>query len=140
MLKKRCGQSRYDNTQVYANLVFLYFINWNERESDIRKKRDPFGSVLSNEAYAELTNLEIGISVGAVGVVANSFGLRTGCCKCFTEEYIPREILEYADVQQEDLCLIFGIGHPLYTIHTQVTNTDDFRESHEKYNQKFFMD
>ncbi len=140
MSRKRQGLSPYHNTQIYANLVFLYFINWQEYTSETRKQRDPSGLDLSKSTYDNLTNLEIGISVGAVGTVANSNGLRTGCCKCYAEECIPREILERADVQQEDLRLLFGIGYPLYPTHTQVTNTDDFRDSHNKYNEKFFID
>ena len=119
--------------------MFLYFINWQEYKSETRRQRDPSGIDLTTSAYDNLTNLEIGISVGAVGTVANSNGLRTGCCKCYAEEYIPHEILERANVQQEDLRLLFGIGYPLYPVHTQVTNTDDFRDSYEKYNERIIF-
>ncbi len=117
---------RLQNPQVDCNLLFLYVMKDNSR-SPLKKHRDP-GPIIKWESYIRLVNMEIGISVGALGLVANILGFKTGCCKCYNEPLLPDSVFTDNGYDKGDLMLMFGIGYPKFTkhtLHTDGTNTSD---------------
>lgn len=118
------------NSQVNCNLLFMYFINWKEYNSAVYFSRAAGDG--NKAGYDHLANLEIGISIGAVGVAANHMGLRTGCCACFSPKNMKNDIFKKNKLQLRDLRLMFGIGYPQYEHHNRVTDSDNYRVTYPK--------
>jgi hypothetical protein len=129
-LKEKFKNGRLQNPQVDAHMILLYFPIY-EHENIDHSSRTGYKKVAN---WKELTNMEIGISTGAVGLAANMLGLRTGFCKCFIEDDLP-EFTQYG-IDKEDLEVILGIGYPLHKDHTVHTDDRFNSSSYKKQEQK----
>lgn len=128
-LQQELKNGRLQNPQVDAHMLLMYFLKPDMADRDYGN-RDPGpkgGPTKRFINWKHLTNLEIGISTGAVGLAANSLGLRTGFCKCFTESSLPQKEFEDIGIDVNELVVILGIGYPLHEDHT--LHTDGVHES-----------
>lgn len=133
MLKEEWKNGRLQNPQVDTHMLLLYFVK-PENENIDHSDRTGLKKV---DNWKRLTNMEIGISTGAVGLAANMLGLRTGFCKCFIEDRLP-EFTQYG-IDKEDLEVILGIGYPLYKDHTIHTDDRFVSLSYDKEEQKIIF-
>ena len=137
-LQTELKNGRLQNPQVDAHMILMYFLKPEMTFRDYSNRdRGPKGdSKQQFNSWKSLTNLEIGISTGAVGLAANSLGLRTGFCKCFTESKLPQKVFEDNGIDVNELVVILGIGYPLYEDHTLHTDGVHDSESFTKLEQK----
>ena len=132
-LKEEFKKGRLQNPQVDAHMILLYFVKFENENID---HSDRMGhKTVSN--WKRLTNMEIGISTGAVGLAANMLGLRTGFCKCFIENRLP-DFTQYG-IDKEDLEVILSIGYPLHKDHTIHTDDRFTSKSYDKEGQKIIF-
>jgi len=112
---------RIQNPQTDANLLFLFFIKPETRVSEDRLKRER-GDPPPDEFWIRCTNLEIGLAASAIGIAANTIGMRTGFCRCFDFGALPVEFLEPYNINPKHLQVMLGVGYPLYDDHTLHTD------------------
>lgn len=96
------------NPQVSAPLIFGFFMREDSTEVE-RSQKKRVGN--------DTTNIEIGIASGAMALAANSIGLRTGFCKCFTplekgKKTYTSKLLKRNNLHFKNLCLLLGVGYP----------------------------
>lgn len=100
------------NTQLRAPILFQWFANR--------------GKFRKEEIYTHAGLMGIGISAGAVALVANSFNLKTGFCICVDKNNVVERINQITEIQTDDLLLTLGIGYPIEDLpHNVVVRPDD---------------
>lgn len=92
------------NTQVDANLLFLYITNKNFAQDDM----------LKNEDSKDDSLLAVGISSGALALSAAQLNYKTGFCKCFLNHEIKNMLEQYNIklLEEENPILMVGVGKP----------------------------
>ena len=105
------------NPQTDANLLFLFFVNEEERTGTLRRLRES-GDDPTPQTWRKDKNLEIGLAASAIGIAANMKGLKTGFCGCIWKDIIPKEWVEPWGVDVNDLSVMLGVGYPLHNDHT----------------------
>lgn len=119
------------NPQMSAPVVFLFFKKEDKKEiiRSYKKREDEEGGT---------THIEIGLAAGAMALAANSKGLKTGFCRCFTpldkgkEDNITVQILKQKGITPKDLQLGLGVGYPLTYLPSNVANNGEFYKKYKK--------
>lgn len=131
VLIDQLSKGRIQNPQTNSNLLFLFFLKKEARVSKERQERergDP-----SNDIFWRIcTNLEIGLAASAIGIAANTIGMRTGFCRCIDHDALPGDILEPYNINKYNLEVMLGVGYPLYQDHTMHTDGKHFNSSFPK--------
>jgi nitroreductase len=130
-LRKQMANGRVQNPQIDANLLFLFFLKPEERTSNLRIEREG-GSSDDNVYWRVCTNLEIGLAASAIGIAANSIGMKSGFSRCIDHDAIPADTLATYNINPYHLEVMLGIGYPLYNDHT--LHTDGIYQS-ESFNK-----
>jgi len=134
-LSSAIKQGRMQNPQTNSNILFLFFMREEDRDSSTKFYRD-HGNALSKGSYRVLTSLEVGLSAGAIAIAANSLGLKSGFCKCFWEDAFPKKVLKAHKLNRYNLLLMLGIGYPLYDTHTLHTDGINTSNTYDKIGQR----
>lgn len=120
-LKTQMKRGRNQNPQTDSNLLFLFFHKPDERTSDIRQSREG-GNPEEKIKYKHNTGFEMGLSASAIGIAANSIGMRSGFCRCIWHDILPQNILDQYNLDRCNLEIMLGIGYPLHNNHTLHTD------------------
>jgi len=124
-------QGQLQNPQVNANLLFLFFVNENERTSDLRKNRER-GNPPDPIIWKRKCNLEIGLSASVISIAAILKGYRTGFCGCIDIDSIPSSWVASWGVRTTDLAVMLGVGLPLHDDHTLLNDPTYKKGSFQK--------
>jgi len=94
------------NTQLRAPLLFQWVMHENEfvnkaDKNDIKELMNGIG------------HLSVGISAGAVSLVANALGLKTGFCVCLDTNNVVEKLKYTYKVDVTGTFLTLGIGYPI---------------------------
>ena len=130
-LKEALAKGRIQNPQTDSNLLFLFFIKPESRTSADRLERER-GDPVPDEYWMRCTNLEIGLAASAIGIAANTIGMRTGFCRCFDYDALPVEFLEPYNINPKHLQVMLGMGYPLHDDHTLHTDGEFISSSFTK--------
>jgi len=113
---KLMKQGKLQNPQTDANLLFLFFVNQNERTGNLRQKRER-GTPPTQKQWHKDKNFEMGLAASAIGIAANMKGMRSGFCGCIWHDAVPESWTKQWGVEPYDLSVMMGIGYPLYDGH-----------------------
>ena len=127
----KSAKANYQNPQTDANLLFLFFVNMEERTSEARRDRER-GPDPSEEEWIKLKHLEIGLAAQAISTAAVVNGLRSGMCGCIWSNVIKDDWVKDWKVNKHDLALMMGVGYPLHKDHTAIGNTGQHKSSFAK--------
>lgn len=130
-LRKEIENGRVQNPQTDSNLLFLFFLKPEQRTSALRADRER-GEPENDAYWRACTNLEIGLAASAIGIAANSIGMKSGFCRCIDHDLIPTDILKTYNINPYHLEVMLGIGYPLYNDHTRYTDGKHYSESYPK--------
>lgn len=103
---------RVQNPQTDANVLFLFFIKPEARETDERAHREKSVPPPINY-WKESVNLEIGLAASAMSIAANQIGLRTGFCRCYDFSKMPMHLLSDYNLDVKSFVIFLGVGFPM---------------------------
>ena len=125
------AKNNYQNPQTDANLLFLFFVNMDERTSQARRDREG-GPDPSESQWITLKHLEVGLAAQAISTAAVIKGMCSGMCGCIWNGSIDENWIEDWNVEKEHLILMMGVGYPLHKDHTAIGNTGHNKKSFAK--------
>jgi len=127
----KSAKNNHQNPQTDANLLFLFFINMDERTSQARRDRE-CGPDPSASEWRVKKHLEVGLAAQAISTAAVIKGMRSGMCGCIWSNIIKDAWVKDWKVNKHDLALMMGVGYPLHKDHTAIGNTGKHKTSFAK--------
>lgn len=124
-------QGKLQNPQTNANLLYLFFVNQQERTGERRQHRER-GTSPTDKQWHKDKNFEMGLAASAIGIAANMKGMKSGFCGCIWHDAIPESWTEQWGVKPSDLTVMMGVGYPLYDDHTVFSEEGHRKESYVK--------
>jgi nitroreductase len=103
---------KVQNPQTDANVLFLFFLKPESRNTDERAFREKSLSPPINY-WTECVNLEIGLAASAIAIAANQIGLRSGFCRCYDKSKMPMHLLSDYNLDVDSFVIFLGVGHPI---------------------------
>jgi|DEB0MinimDraft_6_1074348.scaffolds.fasta_scaffold25553_2 hypothetical protein len=123
---KNIEKNIYPNPQVASQVLFIWLTKykaWN--------KNTPF------DVFMDDVNLGIGISSGATALAANSYGYKTGFCKCFDGEGLNEFLQNSFDINKDNrVNLLLGIGLPIKDLPHNYSLTQYSQSDHDTFSKQ----
>jgi nitroreductase len=114
----------FPNPQVASQVLFIWISNTSINDNT------------PADVFMDDVNLSVGISSGSAALSANSYGYKTGFCKCFDSEKLNTFLRKTFDISKKDrVNLLLGIGVPVDDLPHNSSITEFAQKDHDSYDK-----